>query len=169
MQGGLFCVQKNAEEDRLIFDQRPEHATMPRLDWAVLPSAACFTRMLLGENQFSRGSGDNLRIFYYTLKLPPNWVRFNSVGRRVSARVLEQHGRDPNVPHRLCFRVLGMGDRNGCAIAQATHEAILKKVGLLCPQQTLAYGKQTPSGDVWQGVYLDDLRWLLRSPRTSGR
>ena len=58
--------------------------------------------------------------------------------------------------HLIVSRVLGMGDRNGCAIAQATREAILKKVGLLCPQQTLAYGKQTPSGDVWQGVYLDD-------------
>ena len=164
MQGGLFCVEKNAQEDRLIFDRRPENATMPRLEWAALPSAACFARMLLEPCQYLRASGDDLRNFYYMLRLPPNWVRFNSVGRRVDSHVVEQHGLDPAVPHRLCFRVLGMGDRNGCAIAQATHEAILKSVGLLDPQETLAYGRTVPAGDLWQGVYLDDL--LIASRQT---
>ena len=88
---------------------------MPRLDWARLPSAACFTRMLLEPNQCLRGSGDDLRNFYYTLRLPPGWVRFNSVRRRVAKHVAH-HGGDV----RLCFRVSGVGDRNGCAIAQAT-------------------------------------------------
>ena len=164
MQGGLFCVEKNSSEDRLIFDRRPENATMPRLEWAALPSAACFTRMLLGPCQYLRASGDDLRNFYYMLRLPPNWVRFNSVGRRVDPCLVAEHGLDPSVPHRLCFRVLGMGDRNGCAIAQATHEAILKSVGLLDPQMTLAYGKRVPAGDLWQGVYLDDL--LIAARRT---
>ena len=164
MQGGLFCVEKNATEDRLIFDRRPENATMPRLEWAALPSAACFTRMLLGPCQYLRASGDDLRNFYYMLRLPPNWVRFNSVGRRVATDVVAMHGLDPAVPHRLCFRVLGMGDRNGCAIAQATHEAILKSVGLLDPQETLAYGRTVPAGDLWQGVYFDDL--LIASRQT---
>ena len=164
MQGGLFCVEKNATEDRLIFDRRPENVTMPRLEWAALPSAACFTRMLLGRYQYLRASGDDLRNFYYMLRLPPNWVRFNSVGRRVAPDVVAMHGLDPAVPHHLCLRVLGMGDRNGCAIAQATHEAILKSVGLLDPQETLAYGRTVPAGDLWQGVYLDDL--LIASRQT---
>ena len=34
--GGLFAVRKNEKEDRLIFDRRPENATMKRLDWAKL-------------------------------------------------------------------------------------------------------------------------------------
>ena len=157
MQGGLFSVGKNDSEDRLIFDRRPENATMPRLDWAALPSAACFTRMLLSPSQFLRASGDDLRNFYYTLRLPPGWVKFNSVGRRVDAGVVQRHGGDPRVPHRLCFRVLGMGDRNGCAIAQATHEAVLQKGGLLRAQETLRYGEPVPQSDVWQGVYIDDL------------
>ena len=154
---GLFCVGKNAQEDRLIYDRRPENGTMPRLRWAELPSGACFTRMLLRPNQYLRGSGDDLRNYYYSLKLPENWIKFNSVGRRVCAEVLREHGRDPQVAHRLCFRVLGMGDRNGCCIAQATHEAVLKQHGVLQEANKLVYGQHVPVGDRWEGVYLDDL------------
>ena len=157
MVGGLFCVAKNSAEDRLIYDRRPENATMPRLDWARLPNASCFTRMLLKPNQYVRGSGDDLRNYYYMLKLPENWVRFNGVGRRVDPGVVRRHGGDPGRHYRLCFRVLGMGDRNGCAVAQACHEAILRKHGVLDPQQTLVYGDFVPASDLWQGVYLDDL------------
>ena len=157
LAGGLFCVGKNAQEDRLIYDRRPENGTMPRLRWAELPSGACFTRMLLRPDQYLRGSGDDLRNYYYSLKLPENWIRFNSVGRRVCAEVLREQGRDPQVPHRLCFRVLGMGDRNGCCIAQATHEAVLKKHGVLQEAEKLVYGRHVPVGDRWEGVYLDDL------------
>ncbi|CAE7035325.1 unnamed protein product [Symbiodinium sp. CCMP2592] len=160
--GGLFCVGKNDSEDRLIFDRRPENSTMPRLAWEELPSGACFTRMLLGPDQYLRGSGDDLRNFYYMLRLPPGWVRFNSVGRRVSSDVVKKHGGTPGVAYRLCFRVLGMGDRNGCSIAQATHEAILRKFGLLRPENKLTYGKFVPEADLWEGVYLDDLLVTLR-------
>ena len=160
--GGLFCVGKNEGEDRLIFDRRPENSTMPRLAWEELPSGACFTRMLLEPNQYLRGSGDDLRNFYYMLRLPQGWVRFNSVGRRVCSKVVQKYGGDPRVAYRLCFRVLGMGDRNGCSIAQATHEAILRKFGILRPENRLVYGKFVPEDDLWEGVYLDDLLVTLR-------
>ncbi|CAE7927238.1 unnamed protein product, partial [Symbiodinium necroappetens] len=50
-----------------------------------------------------------------------------------------------------------MGDRNGCCIAQATHEAVLKKHGVLDEANKLVYGRHVPVGDRWEGVYLDDL------------
>ena len=50
--------------------------------------------------------------------------------------------------------------------AQATHEAVLRKSGLLDPQETLVYGKAVPKGDVWQGVYLDDLLVTYRHTLT---
>ena len=162
LTGGLFCVAKNETEDRLIFDRRPENATMHRLAWERLPSGACFTRMLLGDKQFLRGSGDDLRNFYYTLRLPDSWIRYNSVGRPVDPKVVKEFGGDAAKVHRLCFRVLGMGDRNGCSIAQATHEAILRAHGLLSPTQTLVYGRHVPDDDLWQGVYIDDLLVTLR-------
>ena len=157
LTGGLFCVAKNSSEDRLIYDRRPENATMERLNWAKLPSGACFTRMLLRPNQYLRGSGDDLRNYYYSLRLPSGWVRYNSVGRRVHPEVVRKQGLDPKTHFRLCFRVLGMGDKNGCCIAQATHEAVLRKHGVLDPSVQLVYGKHVPGGDLWEGVYLDDL------------
>ena len=131
LPGGLFSVPKNDSEDRLIFDRRPENETMQRLSWARLPSGACFTRMLLRANEYVRGSGEDLRNFYYNLALPTNWCRYNSFGRRVSRQLLLEYGLDPQQHYRLCFRVLGMGDRNACCIAQAVHEHILKEHGLL--------------------------------------
>ena len=155
--GGLFAVRKNEKEDRLIFDRRPENATMKRLDWAKLPAGACFCRMVLAENEILRGSGDDLRNYYYTLALPPEWVRFNGFGRRVDPKLLAEASFDAAVPHRACLRVLGMGDVNGCAIAQATHEAVLQRGGLLNKANTLVYGEPVPKSRVWQGAYLDDL------------
>ena len=166
LTGGLFSVPKNEVEDRLIFDRRPENSTMNKLRWTSLPNGACYTRMLLEPHQYLRGSGDDLRNYYYTLKLPDNWVKYNSVGRQVDASVVRDFGGDPACRYRLCFRVLGMGDVNGCDIAQATHEALLQRFGLLGPETHLVYGKPAPVGSMWQGVYLDDL--LITSIRSMG-
>ena len=72
LPGGLFCVGKNSEEDRLILDRRPQNATVDRVVWAGLPNGVCFTRMLLKPWEYFRGSGSDLRNYYYALKLPEN-------------------------------------------------------------------------------------------------
>ena len=113
--------------------------------------------MLLKPEEYVRGSGDDLRNFYYTLRLPDQWIRFNSIGSTVASDVVAMAGGDPQIPHRLCFRVLGMGDCNACDIAQATHEAVLQSAGLLGDDTKLVYGKPVPRGSVWEGAYLDDL------------
>ena len=155
--GGLFGVAKNEAEDRLIFDRRPENATMEKLPWAKLPSGACFTRLLLSPEEYLRGSGDDLRNYYYTLRLPENWVKHNAVGRRLSPEVQRELGLCPRRHYRLCFKVLGMGDINGCDIAQAVHEAVLRRFGVLDPSCTLVFGEPVPRSPSWQGVYIDDL------------
>ena len=160
--GGLFSVLKNEREDRLIFDRRPENATMSRLRWAKLPAGACFAKLLLDDCEFLRGSGDDLRNYYYMLRLPENWIKYNSAGRRVSSAVLREFSLDPNIPHRVCFAVLGMGDKNGCDVAQAVHEALLRRHGVLRPENTLHYGEHLPEGDLLEGVYLDDLLVVKR-------
>ena len=40
-----------------------------------------------------------------------------------------------------------MSDTNGCAIAQATHEAILQARGLLESDAKIVYGQPSPVGD----------------------
>lgn len=57
----------------------------------------------------------------------------------------------------MCFKVLGMGDTNACDIAQAVHEHILQKAGVLSPKHILQYGRAPPQKTRWEGVYLDDL------------
>ena len=155
--GGFFCVAKNDQEDRLIYDRRPENRTMRRLDWAKLPSGACFTRLLLQPEEFLRGSGDDLRTFYFSLALPENWIPYNAVGRRVDPAIVKLWGGDPKIPYRAAMKVLGMGDLNACDIAQAVHEHVLRVHGLLFPETTMIYGEPIPQGDVLEGAYLDDL------------
>lgn len=157
MVAGFFCVKKNEVEDRLILDRRPENATMHKLDWASLPSGACFARLLLQDHEILRGSGDDLRNYYYALALPPNWARFNAVGRRVLPAVVAKWGGDPGRHCRAAMRVLGMGDTNACDIAQAVHEAVLKQSGLLSAETKWEYGQPLPHGDLFEGAYLDDL------------
>ncbi len=157
LTGGFFCVKKSQSEDRLIYDRRPENATMERLNWSRLPSGACFARLLLEPNEFLRGSGDDLRTYYYSLALPTNWIRFNSVGRRVDPKVVLEWKGDPTVAYRPAMRVLGMGDTNACCIAQGLHEHILEQSGLLSPQTKLVYGSPVPQSELLEGAYLDDL------------
>ena len=162
MGGGFFCVAKNESEDRLVFDRRPENATMQRLKWSELPSAACFCRVLLQEDEYLRGSSDDLRNYYYALALPPNWIKYNSVGRRVDPSIVAEWGGDPNISYRAAMRVLGMGDTNACDIAQAVHVHILTQAGLLSDATRLTYGEMVPQGPLLEGAYLDDLLIVSR-------
>lgn len=155
--GGFFCVRKNNVEDRLIFDRRPANAMMQRLDWAHLPAGACLAKLLLEPDEFLRGSGDDLRTYYFSLALPQNAYKFNAVGRRVDPKLVASLGKDPSVPHRAAMRVLGMGDSNACDIAQAVHEYVLEQHGLLSPQSKMVYGRHLPDGPTLEGAYLDDL------------
>ena len=50
-----------------------------------------------------------------------------------------------------------MGDKNGVPIAQECHEEILRRGGVLQPEQTLRYGQSFPLSKVVQGAYVDDL------------
>ena len=162
LTGGFFSVPKNSDEDRLIFDRRPENATMNRLQWAKLPSGACLCKLRLRSNQYLRGSGDDLRNYYYALALPENWVKFNSVGRRVCAELVKEFGGEPGVAYRATLRVLGMGDINACDIAQGVHEFVLQSNGVLMDEHRLEYGKPLPESDLMEGVYLDDLLIVYR-------
>lgn len=94
---------------------------------------------------------------YDNLRLPENWVRFNSFGKRVPREILLEHGLDPQVHHRLAFQALGMGDTNACCIAQSVHEHILQQGELLKSKRKLQYGRAVPQTSMWQGICLDDL------------
>jgi len=152
--GGLFSVAKDELKDRLIFDRRPENSTMRRLDWCHLPSASCFSYMLLKEDEVFRGSGDDLSNYYYHIALPSNYVPYNAFGRRVDRSVLDAVGADSSVHYRMCFRVLGMGDTNACDIGQAVHEGLVSMCSSLKAKDMLRYRGPPPgaplgAGSIW--------------------
>ena len=44
----------------------------------------------------------------------------------------------------LGLRVVAMGDRNGVAIAQATHEGLLEAAGCMVQGEVLRFGREVP-------------------------
>eukprot|EP00973_Karenia_brevis_P088320 12247746-Karenia_brevis.AAC.1 len=49
-----------------------------------------------------------------------------------------------------------MGDLNAVDIAQQTHVSALHREGNMAPDVTLVYGDPLPSGDLLEGVVVDD-------------
>jgi hypothetical protein len=54
-----------------------------------------------------------------------------------------------------------MGDIKASEVAQAFHQWMLKIFDALPDDCWMSYGYPPPSGDLWEGVYLDDLLVLL--------
>ncbi|CAE7206467.1 unnamed protein product [Symbiodinium sp. CCMP2592] len=141
----LACHQVPAEEEPALADRLLEAGMAVLVPETELPRRS--DGSLLSGGLFAVEPA-SLDYFYGQVSIS---------GVLVMISVAAKHGGRPGVRYRLCFRVLGMGDRNGCAIAQATHESILKKFGLLQPQHQLRYGDHIPDSSLVEGVYIDDL------------
>jgi hypothetical protein len=61
--------------------------------------------------------------------------------------------------------VVAVGDTNGLALAQESHEAILHNGGCLKPEHTLRNSRVTPNSPVWELAYVDDHHVTQRIPR----
>eukprot|EP00972_Heterocapsa_arctica_P060975 8993074-Heterocapsa_arctica.AAC.1 len=59
-----------------------------------------------------------------------------------------------------------MGDINGVAIAQATHEGILKQGGCRKESEVMRLSKAFPSSHLREGAYVDDRLCTLQCPRS---
>ena len=161
--GGLFSVPKNEEWDRMIFDRRPQNSTEPRLCWAQLPSASQLQYVVLEDGEFLRGSGYDIKVYYYNLRQDPGQARHNAVGNIVDPCVVERFGGDPSVPHYLAFNVYGMGDLNACDIAEAVHQNILEASQAFPAESQLHFGDPVPASRTWIGLYLDDYLVIRRT------
>ena len=153
---GLFCVDHKPGSDRLIFDRRPANSGEVRLNWARLPMGAQLGRILLPRGSQLRGSGDDLRTFFYQLKNLDGALGRNAFGREVRGEDVSDFGGRPGCFYRMALRVVAMGDLNAVDVAQATHLAILQKGGAMRAGTVLEYGQPLPQGDLWEGLYIDD-------------
>ena len=124
--------------------------------------------LLLEESEGLRGSGLDLSCYYYVLKQSEGQVRSCCVGRSLRGEDFEEFGGIPGRRYRFGFCAPGKGDLNACAVAQATHEAVLHEHGALDEEQTVRYSKPLPSSNLFRLVYIDDSHYVLRAPKSLG-
>ena len=137
---GLFAVLHTRGRLRLIIDRRPQNETESQLDWLRLPHGMMFTHLRIGKDESVRGSGDDLECFFYQLRHNESWWPRQAMGRRFKGEHVTEFGGLPGRSYRLACTVVAMGDINGTALAQATHEAMLFNHGCLQPDSVMSWG-----------------------------
>ena len=102
---------------------------------------------------------------YYNLLWPRHMLPFNAVGRPTSGAQLLASGatRDRDYlaslgdrPVASALRVPAMGDQKAASVVQTWHTHTLQSGGNLLDPTWMTYGHPPPSGDRWEGVYIDD-------------
>ena len=166
LRGGFFCVPHREGRQRLIFDRRPLNELEEDLSssWLALPHGSQFTEMQLARSQGVRGCTDDLSNWFYQLAHEAGWWRRQAVGRRLCGSDFREFGGVEGMHYRCALTVIAMGDRNGVAFAQETHEHILRSAGLLQLPKTLRFGKSVPQTALWEGAYVDDHVFSLQLP-----
>ena len=154
--GGMFAVPHKKEKDRLIYDRRPQNFGESRLNWAQLPYGPQLTRLALKPSEGIRGSGDDLRTFFYQLKNTPAAAPRSAFGRKFDGAGWEDFGGKAGRSFRLYMRTIAMGDLNAVDVAQTTHVCVLEQGGCMQPQETLIYGAPLPLSSTMEGLYIDD-------------
>ncbi len=163
--GGLFCVSHKELLDRLICDRRPINWEEVRLGWARLPHGCQFCRVILHPDEHLRGSGDDLRTYFYQLQQLEELIPRNCVGRVFSGEGYEEFGGVASERYYLGFRVIGMGDLNAVDVAQACH--VDATTSNTSPPFLMEYGSPLPDQVLLKGIYIDDTFVVSVCPRAS--
>ena len=128
---GLFCVGHKPTTDRMIFDRRPGNHLDLRFGWCRLPLGSQLTQMVVEPHESVRGSGDDLRAFFYCLRNWPAHVRYNAFGRSFLGDDWVSYGARCGQRYRLALLVVPMGDCNAVDVAQESHRAVLHQFSCL--------------------------------------
>ena len=159
--GGMFCVAHKELPDRLIFDRRPQNASEARCPWAGLPMGPMLGKLRLRSHEGLRGSGDDLRTYFYQLRRHGSGLARNAFGRRIPGTDVTEYGGQPCKSYRPALWAVGMGD-NAVDFSQEVHVRLLKDFGLCQDATLLRYGKPLPKSGLLEGVYIDDHLVLLK-------
>ena len=150
--GGLFSVAHKEHSDRLIFDRRPQNFSEARLDWSFLPLGQQLTRIWIPPGHGIRGSGDDLKSYFYQLRNAETSVKRSAFGRSFDGSLHPECGGIPGTQYVLCLNVVAMGDRSATDIGQAVHEAALGAFGCMTDEVKLVWGRAIPRGPVYEGT-----------------
>ena len=169
----LFCLEKPDGELRQIIDRRPRNSSevSPPLDGPKMGHASVFLGIVVPKDGCLRGSVDDLRNYYHAFKVPesralstpvgPTWRADDFKGSDALAALKKRH---PGIPISAstkvvaCFGGLSMGDHWAPAIAQLSHENVLKACGALRQEEHLRLGFPLPRAPLshYSGVCIDD-------------
>lgn len=164
-QAGLFCVPKDAERDRLIFDSRPFNCLeQPPRRWiGSMAAASCLLDMQLPEEAVCLTWGTDLREFYYSFSVTRERTIRNSLlitARPWQIRRFRCYSpelENESQPLYLCLQTLAMGDSCAVELAQTAHIGILIQHGLLEEANLMFMNSALPRNPSLLGVVIDDL------------
>jgi hypothetical protein len=179
---GLFGVTKdertsdNVEIFRLIMNLIPlNNICMPMTgDVDTLPSWGSMSPFFLQRHENLLVSSEDVKCFFYTMKVPDSWVKFLAFNKPVPEEVLPEELKGRQV--YLASRVLPMGFLNSVSLAQHVHRNLVKWSGkrehveasppVNAPEQELRKDRPfTMANPSWR-VYLDNYDLLERVEAT---
>ena len=129
---GLFGVSKEewtedgTEICRLIMNLIPLNSISESLsgDVDTLPSWGMMNPYFLQPNENLLISSEDVKCFFYTMKVPSEWVKYLAFNKRVPDVCLPEHMKGGVV--YLASRVLPMGFLNSVSLAQNVHRNLVK-------------------------------------------
>ena len=134
----------------------------------VLPHASQFSDIVMDAGERLFVDMDDVADFFYMLLWPPIRDRENAVCSEVRPSqlllfatervdVLQDLVLRGDVPLQPVFRAPAMGDQKASEVAGGFHHGLLIDHGALPESCWMSYGHPPPGGDIWKGVYFDDI------------
>eukprot|EP00438_Fugacium_kawagutii_P035720 Skav230250 [mRNA] locus=scaffold1520:20627:24494:+ [translate_table: standard] len=177
---GLFGVSKEewtpdgTEIFRLIMNLIPLNGLCRGLsgDVDTLPAWSSMNPFFLQPTECLLVSSEDIRCFFYTMSVPPNWVKYLAFNKPVPQEVVPTSMKGETV--YLASVVLPMGFLNSVSLAQHVHRTLVSRSSLHdefgeCnpPQEEIRKDRPLPSStDTWR-VYLDNYDLLEKVKATS--
>jgi hypothetical protein len=134
----------------------------------VLPHASQFSDIVMDTGERLFVDMDDVADFFYMLLWPPVRDRENAVCSEVRPSQLLRLATDRvdllealvargDEPLQPVFRAPAMGDQKASEVAGGFHHGLLIDHGALPADCWMSYGHPPPGGDIWKGVYSDDI------------
>lgn len=174
---GLFGVTKDEWTDsgveifRLIMNLVPLNSLcMPMTgDVETLPSWGGMSPFFLQPTQNLVITSEDVKCFFYTMSVPPAWVKYFAFNKPVPEHVLPRHLRGNRV--YLASLVLPMGFLNSVSLAQHVHRNLVMASGggtpgVNAPEAELRKDRAFTSSDTPWRVYLDNYDLLEKVEAT---
>ena len=180
----LFCISKPDVELRQIIDRRPRNARErpPPSHAPKMGHPSTFLGIIIPPSHDLKGNLDDLRNFYHEFKVSdsrslstpvgPTWTLKEWEGTAAHKILISRLGGKkelkPTSPIYACFAGLSMGDHWAPALAQASHEELLRAHDALRAEEELRFGVIPPRAPLghYTGVCIDDKLSMQLIPKS---